>query len=169
MPKYTSKYLSSDQYQVNFHRDIQLHVCNLTMINDTQCIPTLIVPPNNASYADNILACSYASQSPRQRQSAAFRHLHFFEQVGAALQPHLISSLQPTANISGTRPDWTPSGISHPQHSGLGAAAMGFRLSLQIQASTYVLKKCALSWRKLFHHLHSRVEHLLLTVVHLDM
>ena len=62
--------------------------------------------------------------------------MHFFTQVGSTLQPHLISSLQPTAAAgrvvqTGRHP---VSSLVHTKPSGLDASVTGFRLFLQILA-----------------------------------
>ena len=104
--------------------------------------------------------------------SPAFRQLHFFEQVDTALQPHLTSSLLPTAAAG--------SGVQirrHPvsaqriiQDSVQLRCATGFSPNTGLmQASIYMLNQYALSWRKLFYHLHCFGEHLLSKVFNLDM
>ena len=49
--------------------------------------------------------------------SPAVLHLHFFAHVGSALQPHLISSLQPTTAVG--RMGHPVSSRVHPKPSGL--------------------------------------------------
>ena len=117
-------------------------------------------------------AGSELTPSPQQRQSVVHvspvvLHLHFFVQVGSALQPHLTSSLQPTATAgsvvqTGRHP---LSSVVHPKPSGLGVATIGFRLFIQIlvwyKHRFAALKQCCVCGRKLLHRLHLRWENIL--------
>ena len=72
--------------------------------------------------------------------SPAVLHLHFFERVGSALQPHLISSLQPTAAAgrvvqTGHHP---VSSLIHPNPSGLGSTMANYKVVFIVRIGVFV-------------------------------